>query len=129
MLASERRQFQRVTLPQPIRAFVGPVPVYVVDASISGLRVLHQAALPNVGTLCRLMFHWDIGPITVDCEVVHTMVQRRASVAGEKNTLTTGLRVLAADRQSEQRLREMVHVFSSKNSRPKSNGGNGGDAS
>jgi hypothetical protein len=61
--------------------------------------------------------------------VVHTMMQRRASVAGEKNTLTTGLRVLAADRQSEQRLREMVHVFTSKNSKPKSNGGNGGDNS
>ena len=75
------------------------------------------------------MFHWDIGPITVDCEVVHTMVQRRPATAGEKNTLTTGLRVLAADRQSEQRLREMVHIFSSNNSRPKPNGGNGGDDS
>src|SRR2546422_11328295 len=71
------------------------------------------------------MFHWDIGPITVDCEVVHTMVHRRASAAGEKNTFHTGLRVLAADRQSEQRLRELVHVFSSK-ARPKPNGGNGG---
>src|SRR5438132_11274033 len=103
MLASERRQFQRVTLPQPIRAFVGPVPVYVVDASISGLRVLHQSALSNVGTLCRLMFHWDIGPISADCEVVHTMVQPRPATAGGKNTVTTGVRVLAADRQSQQR--------------------------
>ena len=128
MLASERRQSQRVTLPQPIRAFVGPIPVYVVDASVSGLRVVHQAALPNVGTLCRLMFHWDIGPITVDCEVVHTMVHRRATAAGEKNTFHTGLRVLAADRQSEQRLRELVHVFASK-TKPKPNGGNGGDRS
>lgn len=111
MLQHERRRFHRVELRQPIRAFAGAVPVQLVDASIAGLRVIHQTALPAVGGTCRLMFQSEYGPITVDCEVVHTI--ERAGF-GDPATLQTGLRVLAADRQSQERLREMIASFSSR---------------
>lgn len=104
MLQSERRRFHRVTLKQPIRAFAGAVSVQLVDASIAGVRVTHQYPLPAAGATCRIMFQSEFGPISVDCEVVHT-VER----AGGHQT---GLRVLAADRQSQERLREMVTVLS-----------------
>jgi hypothetical protein len=104
MLQSERRRFHRVMLQQPIRAFAGAVPVQLVDASIAGVRVAHQNPLPATGATCRIMFQSEFGPISVDCEVVHTVERSGA--------LQTGLRVLAADRQSQERLREMIAVLS-----------------
>ena len=72
----------------------------LVDASIAGVRVLHQNPLPAAGATCRVMFQSDFGPISVDCEVVHTEENEHGH--------QTGLRVLAADRQSQERLREMI---------------------
>jgi hypothetical protein len=112
MLQTERRRFNRVLLRAPIRAFAGATPVHVVDASIAGLRILHQNPLPSTGLTCRIMFQSEFGPISVDCEVVHT-VERFATGFGDPSTYQTGLRVLAADRQSQERLREMVAVLSS----------------
>ena len=106
MLQHERRRFQRVTLKQPIRAFAGAVAVQLVDASIAGVRVLHQNPLPPSGSTCRVMFQCEFGPISVDCEVVHT----ENTPAGYQ----TGLRVLAADRQSQERLREMIAMLAAK---------------
>lgn len=91
-------------LVQPIRAFAGATPVQVVDASIAGLRVTHQNQLPQAGTTCRIMFQSEYGPISVDCEVVHT--------TDDSAGYRTGLRVLASDRQSQERLREMIAVLS-----------------
>jgi hypothetical protein len=104
MLEHERRRFHRVMLRQPIRAFAGAVAVQLVDASIAGVRVIHQNPLPPSGSTCRVMFQSEFGPISVDCEVVHT----REHPAGQQ----TGLRVLAADRQSQERLREMIAMLS-----------------
>jgi hypothetical protein len=106
MLQHERRRFHRVSLRQPIRAFAGAVGVQLVDASIAGVRVLHQNPLPPSGATTRVMFQSEFGPVSVDCEVVHTEPYQGG--------FQTGLRVLAADRQSQERLREMVAVLSSK---------------
>jgi hypothetical protein len=111
MPGTERRRFHRVMLPQPVRAFAGAVSVQVVDASIAGLRVWHHNPLPSPRSTCRIMFQSEFGPISVDCEVVHT-VERPSASFGDQTTYQTGLRVLAADRQSQERLREMVAVFS-----------------
>ena len=107
MLQQDRRRFHRVNLRQPIRAFAGAVAVQLVDASIAGVRVVHSSALPPAGSTCRVMFQSEFGPISVDCEVVHT----EYDPSGQHQT---GLRVLAADRQSQERLREMVAVLSAK---------------
>jgi PilZ domain len=106
MLQHERRRFHRVTLRQPIRAFAGAVAVQLIDASIAGLRVIHQNPLPPAGSTCRVMFQSEYGPVNVDCEVVHT----ENTPAGQQ----TGLRVLAADRQSQERLREMIAELSAR---------------
>ena len=105
MLQSERRRFHRVHLQHPIRAFAGPVAAQLIDASIGGVCVLHESPLPAVGTTCRVMFQSEFGPISIDCEVVYTEHSQRYH---------TGLRVLAADRQSQERLREMVAIFSTR---------------
>ena len=112
MLQHERRRFHRVMIRQPIRAFAGAVAVQLVDASIAGVRVIHQNPLPGAGATCRVMFQSEFGPVSVDCEVVHT-----TDYPGGQQT---GLRVLAADRQSQERLREMVAVLSTAKKRTNS---------
>lgn len=109
MLQSERRRFHRFSLEQPIRAFAGAIPVQLIDASIAGIRVTHQSVLPAVGSTCRVMFPTEFGPVSVDCEVVYTSLP--------PPPYQSGLRVLSADRQSQERLREMVTVLSTQSKR------------
>ncbi len=100
MLVTERRRFDRFALPHPLRTSVGSAPAYVVDASISGIGVLQHSDAPAVGSTCRLMFHSDFGQITLECQVART--------AADGDTFQTGLRIVAADAQSEGRLRMLV---------------------
>jgi hypothetical protein len=102
----ERRRYRRVTLRKPIRAAIGSTPVFVLDASRGGLRVAHQAHLPPPGSICRVEMKSDVGPIQVDCAIVHTVIQHAASAA--KNLFYSGLQIVSADRQSEERVREIV---------------------
>jgi hypothetical protein len=106
-LPSDRRRFERFSLPTPIRTSVGSSPAYVIDASIAGLGVLHHDAAPKVGASCRLMFHSEFGAITLECEVVRTAVDRQTDSSSEK-TRQSGLRIVAADFESEARLRNLV---------------------
>jgi hypothetical protein len=99
MVERERRRHERVTLTQPVRAAVGAIRVYVLDASVSGMRVAHQVALPNPGEFCRLEVPSYLGPIRLDCEVVRTVP--------EKALFHSGLQIIAADRQSSERLRSV----------------------
>lgn len=101
MLMTERRRFERFGIPRPIRTSIASQPAYVVDASISGLGVLHHRPAPPLGSPCRLMFYSEYGPITLECEIV------RSVPAGEE-TFQSGMRIMAADEQSEARLRMLV---------------------
>ena len=104
---NERRRFRRVTLRKPIRASIGTTPVFVLDASRGGLRVAHQSQLPPPGSICRVDMKTDVGPVHVDCAIVHTVIQHANKVA--KNLFYSGLQIVAADRQSEQRIGEIVN--------------------
>lgn len=94
-----RRRHQRVTLEQPIRAAIGTIRVYVLDASIGGMRVAHQAEIPHPGEFCRIEVPSDLGPIRLDCEVKRTIPDR--------TLYHSGLEIIAADRQSAERLRNI----------------------
>ncbi len=102
-LLEERRRYDRFPLPHPVRTSVGSSPAYVVDASISGIGVLqHAAAAPPVGSSCKLMFHSNFGMITLECEIVRTAADHN------DGTFQTGLRIVAADEESDSRLRMLV---------------------
>ena len=112
MLISERRRYERFDVPQPLRTSVGTSPAYVVDASISGIGVLHHQPAPHVGTACRLMFYSEFGPITLECEIVRSGPDRAERVTSGDNAMHTGLRIIAADDASEARLRSMIFSLS-----------------
>jgi hypothetical protein len=102
MVTHDRRRFPRIRMPQPIRGAVGAARVYVLDASVGGIRVAHQAALPGPGSFCRVEVMTDLGPIKLDCEVVRTV--------NERALLHTALTIVSADRQSAERLRSICDL-------------------
>lgn len=81
-------------------------PVFVLDASRGGLRVAHQAHLPPPGAVCRIDVPSEVGPIRLDCAIVHTVIQHATTAA--KTLFYSGLQIVAADRQSSERIRELV---------------------
>ena len=113
MTDKDRRRFQRIRPQAPIRGSVGRASVYVLDASIGGVGVLHENALPSPGDICRVEILSDMGPITLDCEVVRT-VQHSGGPSVGKQLCQSGLRVVAADHQSAQRLRTMFGAGAAK---------------
>ena len=96
----DRRRFQRVTLSNPIRGAVGSARIYVLDASMGGVRIAHQSALPAPGGFCRVEMATAEGPVKLDCEIVRTSV-------AEQRIFHTGLQIVATDRQSAERLRSL----------------------
>ena len=108
MIPNDRRRFQRYAVRSPLGARVGAINAAVLDASEKGVRIAHEGKLPNIGTTCRLILQSSMGPITVDCEVVHTRRETAARSPERKDAFETGLRVVATDFQSEQRYRELL---------------------
>ena len=96
----ERRRYPRIKFDKPLRGAVGATRVYLEDASIGGLRIIHKAPLPAPGTVCRVDVPTDVGPISLDCEIVRTVTAHAL--------FHSGLSIVApADRQSAERMRTL----------------------
>jgi hypothetical protein len=114
MVTNERRRYQRVKLREPLRGAVGQARIYVLDASIGGMRVAHQGTLPPPGDYCRIELPTDMGTIKVDCEVVRTIPQPPPLTQTTKPIFHSGLAVVAAaDRQSAERLKTIFEKLPS----------------
>ena len=111
MPREEKRRYQRVTLPNPLRSDVSGVRAYIVDLSVKGVRVAHQDALPAPGGECTVRFEGVSGPIGLDCAVVHTLVHRPARTPTERPVYHSGLEILAARHDSDRALRELIGHF------------------
>ena len=96
-------------LREPLRGAIGAARIYVLDGSIGGMRVAHQAVLPPPGAFVRMELPTDIGTVKVDCEVVRTVTQAPPAITTtNKPIFHSGLVVVAAaDRQSAERLRNV----------------------
>jgi hypothetical protein len=100
MTSVERRRYPRIRFDKPIRGAVGATRVYVEDVSMGGLRIIHQAPLPEPRAVVRVDVPTEVGPISVDCEIVRTTTDR--------SLFHTGVQIVApADRQSGERLRTL----------------------
>lgn len=105
---AERRKVSRVKLPQPLGGRIGNARIFLVDASVEGLRVAHQGTVPAVGQTCRLSFEWQGQSIELDCEVIHNSIFKLAKSAGEKSIYHAGLRIANAAGESRSVLRQLV---------------------
>lgn len=104
----ERRKVSRVKLTRPLAGRIGTARIYLVDASVEGIRIAHQAAVPAVGQACHVSFEWEGQPIELDCEVIHNSLAKLAKTSNEKSIYHAGLRVKNATGDSRAALRQLV---------------------
>jgi PilZ domain-containing protein len=102
----ERRRHPRTTLRKPILAQIGTAPVFVLDVSRGGLRVMHQAQLPPPGAICRVDVPTDGDPINLDCAIVHTVIEHATAAA--KQLFSSGLQIVAGDETLVDRYEKIV---------------------
>lgn len=104
----ERRRYQRIVPPNPIRARAGQTRVFVLDASMNGFRVAHQEP---INSPCTLRIEWEGGPILAECVVVRRGVHRPAQTALEKPTHHSGLHIERILPAYESALRQMIAYY------------------
>jgi hypothetical protein len=97
-----------VKLPQPLGGRAGNARVFLVDASIEGIRLAHQGTLPAVGQTCRVEFHWEGQTIDLECEVVHNSIFKLAKSGAEKSIYHAGLRITNAAGHSRAALKQLI---------------------
>ena len=95
-------------LPRPLSGRVGTARIYLVDASVEGIRVAHQGSLPAVGQTCRISFDWEGDSIEIDCLVIHNSLFKLAKSAEEKSVYHAGLSITNAIGESRTMLWRLV---------------------
>jgi hypothetical protein len=113
MSFTERRRYQRVKMVDQIRGLIGETRIFVVDASLSGLRIVHQDDLPKVGAPCVLTFIWEGHSATLECLVKRTTLRRPPRSALDRPLFESGLQITAARGEAGSTLRAMIerHVL------------------
>lgn len=104
----ERRRYQRVTLLRALPGRIGSSRVFIVDASISGLRIAHQGTLPAIGQECVVNFEWEGSPLELVCRVTRSTLHKLAKEKSEKSVYHAGLAIEEARGDSAKALRRLV---------------------
>ncbi len=103
----DRRQYQRITLTQPMVSAVGDVSAYIIDISVTGARVVHQNPLPAQPRL-QLEFHWQGRPLKFVCGLVGTEQTERQTRYGKQTLFYSGLTFERDLGDSGALLKEMI---------------------
>ena len=107
-IPTERRKYQRVVLTRPLPGRLGAARIYVIDASLIGLRIAHQGSAPPQGSACRVEFEWEGRLIALDCEVRRNALHKLAKDKNEKSIYHAGLSIVGAIGDSDTSLRQMI---------------------
>jgi hypothetical protein len=107
---SERRTVERVRLSKSLRATVDGARAHVVEASIQGFLVAHQAAVPSPKNTCEIIAEWDGQPMRFLCEVEWT---EQCGMGDRGVVFHSGMLMKRADTASCNALRACVewHVM------------------
>lgn len=103
----DRRQYQRINLTQPMGCMVGDVKAYILDVSVTGVRVVHQNPLA-AGSDLRLEFQWQGRPLKFICEIIGTEQSERQTRYGKQTLYHTGLTFVRDLGDSTSVLRQMI---------------------
>ena len=104
----DRRRVQRVTLLEPLRGTVGAVRVFVVDLSLSGVKVAHRESIGRIGEIVVLRSEWEGHPIELHCVVIYTRSQRGATSAMSAQLHHSGLTIRETRGTTTQTLRTII---------------------
>jgi len=104
----ERRRYQRVTLVRPLVGRIGAARVFLLDASLCGVRIAHQGNIPPEGSRCTLIFEWESMPVALDCRITRNTLQKMARNAQEKSVYHAGMEIVRASDEAMKSLKEMI---------------------
>lgn len=107
-ISIERRKYQRVVLARPLPGRLGSARIYVLDASLIGLRIAHQGAAPPAGSRCRIEFEWEGRLIALECVVQRNALHKLAKNKDEKSIYHAGVSIAGAIGDSDSSLRQMI---------------------
>jgi hypothetical protein len=113
MLYPRTRRVQRIRFPQPIVARLGVAQVALVDLSMLGARVEHHSTLP-AGTHTRLAFQWDDEPISIECRIVRSRVERFSTGSDALTVYHAGVEFENVDEPTRERVKSLISTFISR---------------
>jgi hypothetical protein len=105
--AAERRRYGRIRLDEPMRARFGGSTVYLIELSVIGFRIAHEARYaPNEPH--ELTIDWQGTPIRLICAIARTSLWRLAKSLGERSVYHSGLKIVERPGDADRHLRELV---------------------
>lgn len=102
MQKRERREFQRLPLPDGIPADFGGKLVRLVEIGVSGARLEHVGQ-ESIGRTALLAFDWEEESIALDCEIV-----RSGPAPANGSAQHSGVVFVGADESSAEALRRAL---------------------
>lgn len=106
-LKPERRRYGRIRLETPLRARFGETPVRVIELSVVGALISHEAKFAS-GEVRPLLVQCDGELMEMDCAVARSALQRLAKNLGERSLYQSGLRVVRFANDGFARLRHAI---------------------
>jgi len=107
MPGSDRREFQRLRLAKPSRAFLDGQNALILDIGISGAFIEHYGE-PKEGERFMLLFRWKGMDVEFVSEAAHTTIVRTTASSSVSHT---GLRFIEPVGDAEARLNDMMATF------------------
>lgn len=105
--ADEQRRLMRVTLLHPLPGLAEGERIYIVDASLSGIRLSHQSLFAT-RTDCGITFDWDGNAIDLVGRVRWTRAQRLGTASFSRTLYQSGLQIAAMTPEAQLALRSLV---------------------
>ncbi|HEX8152924.1 MAG TPA: hypothetical protein VF698_07360, partial [Thermoanaerobaculia bacterium] len=102
----ERRRYGRIALDEPLAGQLGDVRVRVIEVSVVGFRVAHEARLMPLPSY-PLLVNWDGRELRMNVSIIRTTLTRLAKNANERSVYHSGLRIENRN-ESDRMLRELI---------------------
>jgi hypothetical protein len=103
----DRRRYGRIKLDQPLVARYGDTRVRVLELSVIGFLIAHEARFPSP-MRDHLVIDWEGEKIDVVCSLVRTNLWHLAKSIGERSIYHSGLVLVESINNSYDRLRELI---------------------
>ncbi|HEX7152163.1 MAG TPA: PilZ domain-containing protein [Thermoanaerobaculia bacterium] len=107
MSSNERRRYGRIQLDQPVPARLGDFRVRIIEISLAGFRLLHEARVSTI-TPYELTFERNGQVTSFLVKAARTSLWRLARSAEERSIYQSGVHILEASREAQLLLREFV---------------------
>jgi len=110
MVASDRREFQRLRLSKPILTLIDGESALMLDIGVGGAFLEHYGEM-QPGHRFRLSFRWQGADVVFMAEVARSMIVRTPGGDGRSIVSHTGVRFIESIGNSDELLQQMIATF------------------